>query len=173
MLHRLDGFRDCYKLYLGNGNQKLESNEPTTSKIDKVEQDKWDAILYWNREAYSTHCKEYREYRNWLINRNEDRVATNKSHGQKFDSKNILHLVRLIMTAEEIPTQHTINVDRSKEREYLLSIKRGELELKDIIEEWGQRAVNLKLLYDNSNLKNEVNLETVKQLELKIRKNEL
>ena len=193
-LAQIDGFRDCYRLYTDdikwvqsnhrfgdidfeNRNYKgiadEKSNEPRKSEIEKYRINDWKGLIYWNREYYSTHCKEYLEYEKWLKNRNEHRVATNKKQGQQFDSKNLLHLVRLIMTAQEIPTEKRINVDRTKNRNYLLSIKKGELDLNLIVEEWGKKAEELEQLYLNSDLPEKVNLETTKQLELKIRNNEL
>lgn len=191
----IEGFRDCYRLYTDdikwvNDNHRfkddlqfptreykgfgdINSNEPRKSEIEKYRINDWKGIVYFNRESYSSSCKEFREYSHWLKNRNEARVATNKKHGQQVDSKNILHLVRLIMTAEEIPTEKTINVDRTKNREYLLSIKRGDVDLKDIISEWIQRVENLKQKYESSDLPEKVSTEQTKNLELKIRRNEL
>lgn len=192
-LTSIDGFRDCYRLYVdeikwasdihrfegqietrnyrGIGDEN--TNEPRCSVIEKYRINDWVGIVYWNREQYSSHCKEYREYQKWLKNRNEDRVATNKKHGQNYDGKNIMHTVRLIMTAQEIPLQHKINVNRSEEREFLLSIKNGDVDLKKIMEEWGQKAENLKALYDKSNLQNTVDIDFIREMELKIRSNEL
>lgn len=187
----IEGFRDSYRVYTDDikcvndkGDLKFEekrykgigdvnSNEPRKSEIEKYRINDWRGIIYWNREAYSTHCKEYKEYTDWLKNRNETRTATNKKHGQQLDSKNLLHLVRLIMTAQEIPLENTINVDRAKNRDYLLSIKRGDVDLKEVIEEWTQKTKNLEILYKNSNLPDKVEIEYTKNLELKIRKNEL
>lgn len=193
-LTSIDGLKDCYKLYIDGirwavdtyrfGGLKLdqiknykgyrgiglESNQPKLSEVEKYKINDWEGIVYWNRESYSTHCKEYSEYQKWLKNRNEERVATNKNHGQDMDSKNILHLVRLIMTAQEIPTENRINVDRTKDREYLLSIRRGEVDLKQIVEEWGQKVEDLKELYVNSKLKDEVDMEFIRNLEFKLRK---
>lgn len=192
-LASIDGFRDCYRLYTddikwASDNHRFDSvvedrnyrgigdektNEPRKSIIEKYRINDWKGIMYFNRESYSTSCKEYRDYQKWLKNRNEDRVATNKSHGQSMDGKNLLHTVRLIMTASEIPTQYKVNVDRSDQREYLLSIKNGEVDLKNLVEEWTKKAEDLKGLYDVSDLKEEVDLEFVKDLELKIRNGKL
>ena len=190
-LSHITGFRDCYRMYLDDikatsdnprfkgeisenrgyrGIADENTNEPRKSVIEKYRRNDWKCILYFNRESYSTHCKEYREYSKWLKNRNENRVATNKKNGQQIDGKNILHLVRLIMTGMEIPIENIVNVDRTKDREYLLSIKRGKVDLKDIIKEWGQKAEDMKGLYDKSMLKDEVDKEFVSNLELKIRK---
>lgn len=192
-LTSIDGFRDCYKVYTDDikwaadnqPNHRFRdidfsdrdykgiigenSNEPRKSVIEKYMVNQWKGVLYWNRESYSTHCKEYSQYEKWLKNRNEDRVATNKKHGQQLDGKNLLHTVRLIMTAEEIPMENRINVERTKERDYLLSIKRGEVDLKEIIEEWSKKADDLKELYVNSSLKEEVDKEFICNLELKLR----
>ena len=191
-LASIEGFRDCYRLYTDDikwatDNHRFDkqvetrnykgfgdenSNEPRKSIIEKYMMNNWKGLVYWNRESYITHCKEYREYENWLKSRNEVRVATNKSHGQKFDGKNIMHTVRLIMTAQEIPQEKSINVDRTENREYLLKIKQGKVDLKEIIKEWTVKADELKSLYENSDLKEDVNLEWIKSLELKIRRYE-
>jgi predicted nucleotidyltransferase len=190
-LVKLDGFRDTYRVYhnatiLFDGNlipalnslpyrgvESNNTNEPRLSEIPKKCIDSWVGVIYWNRESYSTSCKEFQEYSKWLENRNEHRVATNKAHGQQYDSKNIMHTVRLIMTAEEIPLQKKINVDRTGNRDFLLSIKKGETNLKQIIDYFSIRVDQLKKLYEESDLKEEVSLEYIKDLELKIRKNEL
>lgn len=168
-LTKIDGMRDQYKVYPFGRTRYEDSNEPKTTEIAKSVIHKWEGLLYWNREAYSTHAKEYKEYKNWLQNRNEARVATNKQHGQSVDSKNILHLVRLIMTAQEIPIENTINVDRTKNRDYLLSIKRGEVDLKEIISEWTEKVAALKEQYENSNLKEKVEKEFTNNLEHELR----
>ena len=193
-LASIDGFRDCYRFYLDdikwvNDNHRFDdisfsergykgigeesTNEPRKSVIEKYRINDWKGIMYFNREAYSTHCKEYREYQKWLIARNETRVATNKKHGQDYDGKNIMHTVRLIMTAQEIPLQNSINVDRTKDRNFLLDIKKGDVDLKKIMDEWSIKAEELKELYVNSSLKDEVDLEFICNIELKIRNNEL
>lgn len=193
-LSSMDGFRDCFRLYVDHikwaadnhrfenvdfsdrgyrGIGDINTNEPRCSVIEKYRRNDWKCILYFNREHYSSHCKDYKLYQKWLKDRNEDRVSTNKKHGQDFDGKNILHTVRLIMTAKEIPLEHKINVDRTNERDFLLSIKRGEVDLKEVISVWSKESDNLKQLYENSNLKDGVSIDFINDLELKIRKNEL
>lgn len=184
----LDGFRDTYKVYVDeikwvNDNHRFtfeernyrgviqddNTNEPRLSEIEKYMIDSWKGIMYWNREAYSTSCREFREYEKWQKNRNEVRFVTNKAHNQMLDGKNIAHTVRLIMTAMEIPTQKTINVDRTTEREYLLSIKHGKVDLQTIMDEWGKKVDELKKVFDESDLPDNMDLETVKNLEYALR----
>ena len=130
-------------------------------------------ILYKNKSAYKEIDVED-EYvscftvpNGLLITKNDGKISI------QGNSKNLLHVVRLIMTAKEIPLHNTINVDRSKDRDFLLSIKRGEVNLKTIIDEWSEEADNLNKLYENSLLKDEVDLDFIRNIELKIRNNEL
>lgn len=194
-LASIDGFRDCYRFYTDDikwvsDNPRFEgeklvdrdykgiikdenTNEPRKSVIEKYMINSWKGIMYFNREAYSSHCKEYKEYQKWLKNRNEKRVATNKKHGQDYDGKNIMHTVRLLMTAKEIPLENTINIDRTNEKDYLLDIKHGNVDLKEVINKWKIEADKLKSLYVNSSLKDEVALNFIRNIELKIRQDEL
>lgn len=58
--------------------------------------------MNFNTDGYKKYCKAYREYQDWLENRNEARFATNISHGKNYDSKNLMHTFRLLSMAEEI-----------------------------------------------------------------------
>lgn len=189
-LASIDGFKGCYRLYTdsikyASDNHRFEgidfsdrgykgigdekSNEPRKSVIEKYRINDWEGVLQFNKEEYSSHCKNYKEYKKWLKNRNEARIATTKKHGQQIDGKSLLHLVRLIMTGREIPTEGTVNVDRTKNRDFLLSIKHGDIDLASVIEEWSKKAEGMKELYENSDLPEEVSLDFVRDLELKIR----
>lgn len=187
-LSKIEGFRDTFRLYIDeikwvSDNHRFidiketrnyrgfgEGNEPLLSEIEKYMQDQWRGAVYWNREAYSTHCKEFREYEAWLKNRNEERVATNKEHGQQLDSKNITHLYRLMLTARDIATKKTIVVDRTEDRNKLLSIKRGEVDLKKVIEEAEQILKDTADLFEHSTLPDTCEIN-INQLEYVLRNN--
>lgn len=105
--------------------QKETSNEVSLSSIPKNEAIK--AHMYFNQEAYSTYCKEYREYWDWVEKRNEDRYNTNQRHGKNYDSKNMMHTIRLLQTAERIFKTGKLNI-RVDNRDELLNIKAGDIE---------------------------------------------
>jgi hypothetical protein len=119
------GYRGVYKE--GAGDIRLSSTEKGVLPV---------ATMSFDKDAYSTHCKDYKRYQNWVENRNEDRWVEVKGHNQKIDGKNILHLVRLVQIAEEISEGKGINIRRPNAEE-LISIRRGERDLESIAS-WGE-----------------------------------
>ena len=181
-LIKLNHFDNCYALYCDIArNQKFKgiigenSNELKLSSISKDFIDFYKdfklkpEVLYYNKDGYSSHCKDYKSYQTWLKERNLNRFHTNVSHGQVFDSKNISHCRRLIDISLEIGNNSTFTVKRPN-ADYLLQIKRGEVPLDKIIEDAERDIAGLKELYDKSDLPESVDPAFVKELLLKIRK---
>jgi len=106
------------------------ANEVSLSSIPKGE--KAVAYLFWNMEAYSLYCKEYKEYWDWVEERNDIRYQTNLNHGKNYDSKNMMHTIRLLQVAEEILHDGKLNVRRPN-REQLLNIKSGNMDYDDLL----------------------------------------
>ena len=111
--------------------QKEHSSEVSLSSIPKGEA----PIGYFsvNQDGYSKYCREYNEYWEWIENRNDERYNTNQQHGKHYDSKNIMHTIRLLQTAEQILATGTLNI-RVSNREELLAIKAGAIEYDALLE---------------------------------------
>ena len=145
------------------------SNQLRLSSIPKDEQP--IATLIYNKDAYTTHCKDYREYQTWLQNRNEIRYRTNKEHGQIIDGKNLAHNVRLLMTVKEALLGNGLKVRRNKnEIEYLLKIKHGELDLKQIKLDTENEIKIVEDLMKKSNLPEKKDLLFYHDILIKLRK---
>jgi uncharacterized protein len=135
--------RDCYNLYHSSEfkyagiTKKEHANDVSVSSIPKGE--KSIAMLYFNKDGYSVYCKRYKEYWDWVAKRNEQRYDTTMQHGKKYDSKNMMHVFRLLLMAKEIAVEGKINVFRN-DREFLLSIKEGKFEYDELV----QKATALK-----------------------------
>ncbi|WP_205511605.1 DNA polymerase beta superfamily protein [Longitalea arenae] len=106
------------------------ANEVSLSSIPKGEKE--IAYLFFNKEHYSSYCKDYKEYWEWVEKRNELRYQGNSEHGKGYDAKNMMHTIRLLQVAEEILSQGLLQVKRSN-REELLSIKAGDFEYEDLL----------------------------------------
>jgi len=107
------------------------SNDVSLSSIPKGEIPK--AHLFCNLDSYSVYCKEYREYWDWIEKRNDTRYQNNLAHGKNYDSKNMMHTIRLLQMANEIIADQKVNVWRSN-RDELLSIKSGEMEFQGLMD---------------------------------------
>lgn len=142
------------------------SNDIRLSSIPKEQH--CEGILYYNKDAYSKHCKEYNEYEEWLKNRNVTRYVDVQNHNQKIDGKNLMHCVRLLDMCEEIAKENTIHVHRPN-AEQLLNIRRGNVDLNTIIEHCEYKLEELKGIYKNSNLPEDIDKKELNTLLLNLR----
>ncbi|MFY0483030.1 DNA polymerase beta superfamily protein [Flavobacterium sp. PLA-1-15] len=129
--------------------QKENSNEVSLSSIPKGE--KHIGYLSVNQDGYSKYCKEYTEYWEWMEKRNEERYNTNQQHGKNYDSKNMMHTIRLLQTAEQILSMGTLNI-RVSNREELLAIKAGGMEYDALLEIADGRIASVEKHYITSSL---------------------
>lgn len=175
-LVKLNHFKNSYALYYDSSEDNefkfkgifLEnSNEPRLSSIPIFLEPL--TMINFNMEGYSTHCKDYKEYQEWLENRNITRYTEVKNHNQKIDGKNLMHCRRLLDMAIEIAETGTFNVKRPN-AEFLLSIRRGELSLDEVLDKAELDVKRLDELYQNSNLPDICDKEFVNDLLLQIRK---
>ena len=142
------------------------SNDINLSSIPKEEKEV--ALLYFNKDGYSTYCKEYKEYWDWVENRNEERYQNTKSHGKNYDSKNMMHTFRLLEMAIEIAKEKRINVKRPN-RNYLLDIKAGNFEYDDLVNKANQLQNEMEKAFADSDLIDKPDREKINDLTYKLR----
>lgn len=143
-----------------------DSNEVSLSSVPKNE--KPEAYLFFNQDAYSTYCKSYKEYWDWVEKRNEDRYNTNQKHGKNYDSKNMMHTIRLLQSAVNIFKNNKIEI-RVKNRDELLSIKAGNWNYDDLLLLADQLIEELNLLAKSSTLPDFPNKRKVEKTLIEIR----
>jgi len=149
------------------GQNIAESNTLRLSSIPKGE--KSICNIHYNKDGYSQHCREYKEYQEWLKNKNDARWVDVKSHGQKIDGKNMMHSRRLMDMAREIALGLGINVRRENAQE-LIDIRKGKIDLQTLINQVEKEIVEIDELFKNSNLPESVDEKFVNNLLIKIRK---
>jgi len=151
----------------GVGENVAESNQLRLSSIPKGEEVM--AIIVYNKDGYTAHCKDYNSYQDWLVNRNEQRWVDNKEHGQQYDGKNLMHCKRLLQIAREIAETGTMTIRRPN-REELLDIRKGRVKLEELIT-WAEKEMeDLIVLFDDSGLPDEVPTKLIDETLIKIRK---
>lgn len=143
------------------------SNQLRLSSVPKGE--KVIATIVYNKDGYSEHCKDYKEYQEWLENRNEARYVETQEHGQRIDGKNMMHCMRLIRMATEIGQCKGIIVRRPDAHE-LLAIRRGEVDLDSLINIADEAIENMDKIFENADLPNKVSKDLVNTLLITIRK---
>jgi hypothetical protein len=109
------------------------------------------ATITFNKDGYSTYCKEYKEYQEWEGKRNQMRYESTLSHGKNYDAKNMMHTFRLLNMAEEISLTGQVVVHR-EDREFLLKIRAGTFEFDELMAMVDEKMERIKELYAKSSL---------------------
>lgn len=154
-LVRIPNMRDLYGLYhdasgtLGFSGiiRKENANDVALSSIPAGNESL--ALMSFNKDGYSMHCRDYRDYFDWVQNRNESRYQNTLEHGKNYDAKNMMHTFRLLDMAAEILEFGTITV-RRPDREHLLTIRRGEFQYDDLIAQAEAKIAHIETLHKKS-----------------------
>ena len=150
----------------------LSSNELRMSNISKNEQLK--CIFSYDMNGYSSHCKNYQSYQLWLKERNihrwTDTKKANEGKVEQIGSKNMMHCVRLMIESRNIAEYGEIKVRMPKDiADRLIGIRKGEEDLKQLID-WTEKEIKIvDKLYDDSTLPDNIDIEFVNDLLLNIR----
>ena len=123
----------------------------------------------YNKDGYIAHCRDYKQYKEWLEKRNIQRWVDVEGHGQKIDGKNMSHCIRLIEMSVEIAQGKGIIVRRPNAKE-LLDIRKGKVDLESIINLANGKIKTMDDLFKNSNLPDEVDRNLINSLLVKVRK---
>jgi len=127
------------------------------------------AYLSFNRNGYSTYCRVFREYWEWVEKRNAERYHNTVQHGKNYDAKNMLHVFRLLQMAEEIAEKGELNVRRAN-REFLLRIRRGEFEYEELVARAEQLVGRVETAFANAHLPDAPDKEMAEQLLRQVRR---
>ncbi|MGX5688332.1 DNA polymerase beta superfamily protein [Arcticibacter tournemirensis] len=174
-LVNLDHFRSVYLLYhqkqLTEGRFKGIISGPDADDVQLSSVPKGlenIAVMNFNKDSYSIYCREYREYQEWELKRNEQRYQSTLSHGKSYDAKNMMHTFRLLNMAEEIALYRQVIVKR-EDREFLLNIRNGEFEFDDLMRMVEEKMKQIEVAYENSTLPNQPDLKKAEDLLVSIR----
>jgi hypothetical protein len=143
-----------------------ESNDVVLSSVPASIQPL--ATMSFNKDAYSSHCKDYREYQEWVQKRNIHRYHGTLSHGKNYDAKNMMHTFRLLHMAEEIAREGKIYVRRI-DRDFLLKIRSGEFEYEELVNRVDEKIQLIHELFTHADLPETPNIEKAEALLIQCR----
>lgn len=156
--------------YKGIVNEKGTSNELRLSSVAKDERPV--CYMMYNKNAFSSHCKDYKEYKDWEKNRNPVRYLQNK--GKQFDRKNVAHAIRLMHMGIEIARGEGVKVDRTNiDRDFIMNIRNGNSSYEDIISYLENKKIEMEDAMTSSTLPEKIDIEKINNLLIEIRKRQL
>ena len=152
-----------------NPDEIYKSNTVRLSSIPKGE--KPICFMTYNKDAYTSHCKDYKEWDEWKKNRNQIRFSDNK--GYNFDAKNMCETVRLIHTGIELARDGVFNVERTWDRDFLLNIKNHNVSYEEISKYIKEKKEEFDELITKSNLPDTIDYNEINNLLIESRKKTL
>lgn len=137
-----------------------KSNEVRLSSIPKGELP--ICFMTYNKDAYTCHCREYKEYQEWVEKRNQKRYSKAVEAG--YNQKNMCHCIRLLTMAKEISEGKGFILWRTEDRDFLMGIKDGNYTYEYLIDYAEKLLADVNKNLPNSNLPDEVDKKFVNDL---------
>jgi len=170
----IDHMHDAYAVYyctdevnVFRGIADGDSDEVRLTSVPKG----LEPICYmtYNKSGYSLHCKEYREYQDWVRKRNQQRYESNLD--KNYDSKNISECFRLLRMGAEIARGEGVIVNRAgRDAEFLLDIKAHKYEYDEIMRMLEAEFAEMKKYMETTTLPKHADQKIVNDVLLKIRR---
>lgn len=153
----------------------IKDNDSTQLRLSEIPKEFAEKnpshILWYNLDGFEVHCKQHKAYWSWVDERNEERHKVNSAHGKNYDSKNMMHLFRLLEMAFTIATESKI-VTRPDNVEWLQEIREGKLDYDNLMRDAEWLFTTIKNHYELSELPEKPDIELGKSLLLKFRTQE-
>ena len=126
------------------------------------------AWMHFNLDAFKAHGKAHREYWEWVGQRNEARYRNNIGHGRGYDSKNLMHTLRLLDMAGEIAAEGQLRIRRPN-RDFLLRVLSGEFAYEELVERAEKQLAEVRAAFERSALPDEPDRELIAGILVSIR----
>jgi hypothetical protein len=165
-------FINVYKNAIPKGYHGIQREDGTSTDIRKdsiLEGDKPICQISYNDDGFQSHCRQYKEYQEWVLKRNKVRYESNLGHN--YDAKNISHCLRLLTMALEMAQNKGMILDRriAGDRDYLLDVKNHKFEYEEVITKADTLEEQLKESLGTCTLPEHVDVDKANELLVKIR----
>lgn len=119
--------------------------------------------IFGKEKNYSSAMNRYKQYCDWVTNRNPKRAELEKKHG--FDSKHLGHVFRLLLQGQEILNSGSLSVRLNKEQiEWIFAIKNGVYSYEELEEKIDIMMKEIEEDYKASTLRHTVNFNKINNL---------
>jgi uncharacterized protein len=143
-----------YRLYKNGAGIKFNNDEPSCVSIPEDREWKdYIGVIYYNENGYKKDCAEWESFWEWMGNRNEERWNTDWQKSAKYDTKNMMHTVRLLLSAENIAKNGEPIIRFTGDNlTFLKDIRSGSFEYDYIFKYAQDMEIELKELFEKSSL---------------------
>ena len=170
----INGTKGCYAVYYDYGENlgykgiaNENSNEVKLSSIPKYRNPLF--YMFFNADAYSVHCRQYKEYKDWEKHRNPVRYESNLN--QNYDAKNMCECLRILKTGINfIKTGEFNPVCDDNTRSFLLDVRSHKYEYSKALTIAEKYKTEMENLLECCNLPEEVDKAFVENILISIRK---
>jgi len=166
-LAKMNHAKDAYAVFLypggfckPNGNDVHVNNLP--KGLTTI------GTLFFNKDAYSKHCTDYKRYKEWEKKRNPIRYVSNLK--KNYDAKNMSECMRLVNMGIEIAKTGKVIVNRKElDSEFLLDIRNHKYTYDEIIEMITKKQDEMNDAMKTSTLSEKPDYDKLNQIILDIR----
>lgn len=167
-LAKLNHARDAYAVFIYPGGFcKPNGNDVHVNNLPKG----LTAIttMFFNRDAYIIHCKDYKNQKEWEVKRNPVRYESNL--GKSYDAKNMSECIRLVRTCTEIANGDTYHVNRKNiDSEFLLKVRAHVFEYDELMAIANEDVKKMEEAIANTTIQETIDKELVTDMVMYIRR---
>lgn len=160
---------DCV-LYRGIISKKEEEGtQLRLTSIPKEDQARGPLCIFqYNIDAFSYHCKQYKEYWEWVDKRNKERWKMDSEKG--YNSKNLSHCMRLMIQGMEIAQGKGLILDRTGiDADVLMDIKQGKMTYDEIMALCESKQAEMEEAFTKSTIRDLPPIDKLEELLIDIR----
>lgn len=126
-------------------------------------------VFQYNQDAFTYHCKQYKEYWEWVEKRNESRWEVDSEMG--YNRKNLSHCMRLMIQGMEIAQGKGLILDRTGiDADILLEIKNGTMPYTEIMKMCESKQEEMEKAFTESTIRDLPPIDKLEELLIDIRR---
>lgn len=163
---------DIYRAYVSDDFDFFAGGKITCSSISKDEERRnFIGVISYNQTQYDQDVKNWKNYWDWVENRNDARWVTQENGDIDYDAKNVMHSMRLIRSTKSLLENGYPKVKfHGDERDFLMKIRNGGFSYEEIMDIVESEMNDIELLNKKSTIPEKVNMNDIEKLYKKIMK---
>jgi predicted nucleotidyltransferase len=162
---KLEHTNNVYRLYW-NGKGVFRDDQLVCESIPVEEE--WNrliGLLIFNEQEYEAKVRDWKNYWEWMGNRNEARWVKQQSGELDYDSKNMMHCIRLLYSGMNIlKNGEPLVWFEGEQRQFLLDVREGKFTYDYLIDYAENKMKELEELKNSCTLPESADRKKIDQL---------